>query len=238
MNGERIPPNMLLDPNRRIVKFKTTATEVKYNDSWRKLFPPPPKGDYSRYRMTDVGLYSISRPHITDNMICMLTELTSKYCDKPISEMTITETNGGLGGWTPALMDVFNFVNVVEIYPLHAEIIGHNISVVSTKKNCKIINADYMDVLYEIEQDIIVSDPPWGGPGYRKKKYNQLGFNNVNIAHIINRLYVENRFKFYVLLAMINFDIQDFLDKLTAKRIYIHRMGKHYFVVIFGKDVA
>ncbi len=238
MNNERIPANMFLDPSKRVIRFNGKATEVKYTDRWRQLFPPPPKGDYKKYRMTDVGLYSISKPKITDNMICMLTDLIGKYMNKPMNELTITETNGGIGGWTPALMDVFGHVNVVEIFPLHAEIIRHNISVISQMQNFKVINADYMDVMYDLDQDIIISDPPWGGPGYRKKKYNQLGFNNVNIVHVINRLYAERRFKMYVLLAMINFDIQDFLDKLTSQRVYIYRMDKHYFVVVFGQDIS
>ncbi len=204
-----------------------------------KTFPKAPGVNYAKLQLTNIAKYSVAKPHISNGLMAVLNDLLDQYPSLFTVDSTITETNGGVAGLTIKMLEKFKNINVVEINPVHVQMIQNNIKVYrldDASKNIQIYNNDYLDIMYDLEQDIIVSDPPWGGYTYKNQKSLKLGLNNVSIVHIINSLYEAGRFKVFILLAMSNFDIQDFINNIVAKKINIHNMGKHYFIVVFARQ--
>ena len=243
MNEEDIPKKYFINSRKKVVKYipEKTVTEIKYDKGkWKKLFPPLRKNiDYSKLRLTNIAEYSMAKPFISEHLKNILLKYL-KLFKLDSKKMTITETNGGVGGLTIRLLTIFDNINVVEINPKHVELIKNNLNVYKSdapSKNINIYNNDYLDILYDLNQDIIISDPPWGGYSYSKYDYMKLGLNNINISYIVNQLYKKNKFKIFILLAMRNFDIQNFINTLIADNISIRNMGKHYYIIIFGKDL-
>jgi predicted RNA methylase len=242
MNEADIPAKLFIDKSRGIVKFvpETKIEMAKYDETiWKARFPPI--ADYSRLQLTNVGIYSIARPKIAQDMMRFLTEtcLENKIIKsrKDFAQMTITETFGGLGGFLLELAKHFGHINTVELNPIHIKCMENNLKVYGydkTEVDIKILNEDYLDVAFNLKQDIIICDPPWGGLDYRKKRFIKLGVNNVNIVHIINELHKQRAFKVFVLLAMINFDMQDFIQNIKVRKFVIHKLERHYFILILA----
>lgn len=248
MNNEEIPNDYFIDNKKGIVRFipEKNVVKEKYNAvRWKKLFSTfkdltgsDKNIDFSKLQLSNITRYSVANPSIGHGLEHLLKKYIGMFLNKPIEELVVTETNGGVGGLSIRLANIFNKINIVEINDIHVRMLENNLKVYgyeSPKTNIQIYNEDYMDIAYDLNQDIIVSDPPWGGYDYSKSKSMKLGFNNVNIAYVINQLYSKNKFKFYILLAMYNFDIQNFINRLVPKDIIIYNMGKHYFILVLGK---
>lgn len=240
MNSEKIDKKNLIIPHLGVVPFKPEkkTTEMKYNeDIWKKLFHMT--SNFKKLRITNIARYSMANLKISDTIYGIITKDLVRYLCTDIEEikkMTVTESNGGVGGISIKLSEIFDVMNIVEINPVHAELIKHNLEQynIPNSKQIKIYNEDYLDILYTLEQDIIICDPPWGGLDYKKYKFMKLGLNNINITHIINKLYEKNKFKIFILLAMRNFDLQHFINNIVPEEIIIKNMGKHYYIIILN----
>jgi hypothetical protein len=92
------------------------------------------------------------------------------------------------------------------------------------KKKYKIYNDDSIDKLFELDQDIIILDPPWGGSSYYDKQSMRLGFNNINIACILNELMKEKKFKCCLILVSWNFDFNNFMNRINSKSVTIYHI--------------
>lgn len=246
MNNEEIPKKFLLNPNKGVEKYipEKKVYSEKYNKKiWDKVFPKRKGIKYDKLQLTNIMSYSMAQPHIGESLLLLLKDVHNKYfSDTPINELIITETNGGVGGLTIHLLQQFDKINVVEIQSLQIDMIKNNIKVYklnSKKKQINLYNSDYLDILYNLNQDIIISDPPWGGWDYFKKKTMKLGMNNINIIHVINELYRKNKFKVFILLAMKNYNFQEFITKMIMHKIIIKGIpnSKHFYIIILGKDL-
>ena len=66
------------------------------------------------------------------------------------------------------IMDIYcKYLNCVEIEENNYNIIKNNINIFNLT-NINLINGIYIYIYNILEQDIIVLDPPWGGPNYYK----------------------------------------------------------------------
>jgi len=197
---------------------------------WQTVF-----GDAAspKLKLTEVGKYSIARPAMAQELATFILEHCASSSEA--SELVVTESNGGLGGFTLELARHFGKVQTVEILPEHCEVIRHNLGLLDPEalKRVQIINKDFLNT--DLMQDIIVADPPWGGPSYVRHGSIQLGINNVNIVHIINQIFQRGRARWFVLLAPKNYDFGFLLNHIEPRNVLIHRVGKHYFVLI-SKD--
>jgi len=90
---------------------------LTYNEKqWKKLFNPPPNNNYKNLQLTSIGIYSIGQPDIIKELLIFVKEQI-KNINLDIKTLTITETNGGLGGFSSVLLKEFNNVNIVELNP-------------------------------------------------------------------------------------------------------------------------
>ena len=243
MNEEKdIPDKYFITKNKKIIKY-VPEKDVKIENivskkEFEKLFPSTEKNiEYKKLLITNIARYSMANRFISNEMEKVLKKYIPLYLkSKNLKKFTITETNGGVGGLSLMLSKWFNKINIIEINPIHSEIIKNNLSVYNVnKKNINILNQDYLDVVYDLNQDIIISDPPWGGYNYKKYKYMKLGLNNINISYIIQKLYKLNKFKMFILIAMKNFDLSNLINNIDARSLIIENLGKHYFIIILGQ---
>lgn len=222
-----------LDKSKKIDKF-IPEKDIKFINFdkilWNKKFWLKPKNNFNKLQLTNIGIYSIA---IKD--ICMaIPKIIKKYI--PDKDIIITETTGGLGGLSICLINSCKLLNIVEITPIHSKVIENNLSIYNFDKNkYKIINDDYMNVMLELEQDVIVADVPWGGYAYKFEENINLGLNNVNIVCIINLLLKYKKFKLFILLIPYNFDINYFSKHIKGKFIKERiEKSKHYLITVFS----
>ena len=236
MNKELIPENAFISDT-GIIKYvpEIELAMEKFNDAvWRSKFPFYPNVDYKKLLLSNIGTYSIISTENSKKLIIILDELNKQYnFKKHFNELIITEANGGMGGFSIRLSRIFRTLNIVEISKLHTDILKHNLKVYNTDlTNINIYNVDYLDILYDLNQDVILFDLPWNGYNYKRKKNLLLGINNVNIWYIINKLYQKNKFKICIVMVPGNFDFQNFIVNIESPNIQIRKVDHHYFIII------
>jgi len=239
MDIEKLGSYCFIDKN---YKYNNSDTEPELlifdEKKWKKRFPVDIKKDVdlTKLQLTNTGLYSIALPHISEALINLILNLCKMYKLNK-NKLYITESNGGVGGFSIRLATHFNYLNIVEINDTHIGIIKNNIKVYdldNKKKKINIIEADYLDVMFTLNNDIIICDPPWGGVDYINKQTIKLGFNNINIICIINELLKKNSFKIFILYAPRNFNIQQFVFGVNTSKISIDKFSRFYFITIFN----
>lgn len=241
MNFEKLPPYCYLDKNYRVVLYepeKKVELEGFNEKLWGKKFPQDIKKSIAldKLLLTNIGIYSIATPQISQSLIDFIYALCDQYKLKR-DTLRITETNGGLGGFSIRLAHYFNTLNIVEINPQHADIIENNLHVYELNtpdKKIKIYKENYLNIMHSITSDVIICDPPWGGYNYAKQKSIRLGFDNINVTCIINELIKNKLFKLFILMTPRNYDIHNFISNINSKNIVIHKLEKHYFIAIIN----
>jgi hypothetical protein len=176
-------------------------------------------------KLSDVGVYSIAKRHTSRDLIEFIKENTGGS-----SNLIITESHGGVGGFTRELARVFTKVNVVEIEPLHCEIIHNNMTILGVRKNVEIHNASFLDCL-ELREDVIVCDPPWGGPSYIKKSALKLYIDGIHIAFVIAQLMKQKPLKGFVLFAPKNFDFNSF-HRNIGRTCIARKTGEQFLIFV------
>lgn len=251
MNFDSIPDECFIDKRKKIVRYipEKKVIYLKYDAPlWKRKFPSDINNidldldSLCKLKLTNIGSYSIATPEISNELIYFIHELyrtkimPNHEHPKKFEDLTITETHGGVGGFTLRLANAFKNVHTVEINPIHSSIIEHNLKIYNLySQGIKILSADYLDVMMDIENDVIISDPPWGGFSYAGKKSIKLGIDNINITYIINELWKRDKFKLFILMTPRNFDIQDFINSILSQDIIIRNMHKHYFIAVVGR---
>lgn len=214
--------------------------ELAYQSNlWSRSFPNKKGVKMENLRLSNIGSYSVAKLNVTNDLMEMIPKVynLNNITKKNMKDLIVTESNGGMGGLTIPLAFIFKKINAIEIMPMHAEIIKHNVNEYKLSKKVTVIEADYMNVMHTLKQDIIVSDPPWGGKDYMKYAKLRLSLNNIDITCIINDLYTENKFKLYVLLVPYNFDIKLFIEKIKSSSIFIRKYSSLYVIFILNDQL-
>jgi hypothetical protein len=236
MDFTKLRNDCFIDKTKKVIPYvpELDVKLVKYEKKiWIKKFPQP-HNNLEALQLTNIGVYSIATPTISKKMCEFVDELCKRYS---IQNPIITETNGGLGGFTIQLAKKYNTLNIVEINPVHANIIKNNLDVYqldTADKKINIIIADYLNIMDDLKSDVIICDPPWGGYDYSKQKSMRLGMNNINITCIINYLISRKLFKIFILMAPQNIDIRDIITNVNSSYTLIHNLGKHYLIAILN----
>lgn len=206
---------------------------LEYNDKlFKYIFPFKKNVDFSKYKLTNIGLYSITHKDNADNIAKILRLYINN--DKPI----ITDATGNMGGDTLAFSNYFYKVNSFEINKKNCMALKNNVKNYRAK-NVKIYCNDYLTLYDKINQDIIYFDPPWGGPSYKDIKNLDLYINNINIIDIVKKLL--NKTDYIAIKAPFNFNFKKL--KNLNKKYNIHKMYKKngkfnfFLIVIFNYNI-
>ena len=216
--------------NKKIKRFspEKEIEYLKYDEKlWKRIFPFQRGLDYKKLKLTNIGVYSASKKGDLDKLISYLQK---EYGD--LKKKVIIDGNGGVGNTTLFLSYVFGMVVSVEIMKKHADLIENNMKVYG-RKNVKVMNYDFFDIGLKVKSNFVLFDMPWGGKKYAEKNKLILGFNNVRISCIINKLIDSGKIMDGIILfCPYNFDIGGFVKRIKIKNIKKIGLKKHYWVVI------
>jgi hypothetical protein len=160
-------------------KVETVFTNNKYIQLY---YPPLPNNKKLKLQMTNVGLYSISKPYATLEIIKYIKQSLSNMKQNP-KTMTITDATAGLGGDTIAFAKIFKKVNSVEIQKNHHLAKKNNCDLYGFK-NINHILDDYTKIYNKLNQDIVFIDSPWGGTAYGNRNVVDLQLFGSDIKFI------------------------------------------------------
>lgn len=190
---------------------------INYDEElFKKNFPNDKNIDFKKLKISNIGKYSMDKPDKAQILSDLIKE------NMGTTDLVITDANSNMGGNVINFAKNFNFVNSVEIVPFHCEILKNNIDVYNLLDKVKIHCNDYLDIMFELKQDVIFFDPPWGGPDYKKEKNLNLYLDNINIIDIVNELY--DNAKMIVLRIPRNFNIVDLLRRVEYKNVNIYKI--------------
>jgi len=146
---------------------------LRYSKYISKFFPYELNVNRHNLQITNVGMYSITKPYVTKQIITIMQDTIELISQKNICNLTITDGTGGVGGDAIIFTKYFKFTNVVEIMKSHSDIIKNNLKVYK-RQNYTIYNQNYLDIYNTLTQDIVYLDSPWGGVGYKDQKHTEL----------------------------------------------------------------
>jgi len=198
---------------------------------------PKPNDPPERIRVTDIGLYSITKK----NEAYFISNLITKYFGE--NKITITDSTACCGGNTISFLlhPQIQKVNSIEIDDLHFSILQNNVNLYKSANKVNLIKSNYLNVAKTLEQEVIFYDLPWGGKKYMEKEEITLGLytndnNFVTFSTIINQM--KDKAKLQVLKIPLNFAITSFLKEIEYTKIKIHKIYNKfskklcYFIMI------
>ena len=189
-------------------------------------FPKVKDIDLSELKISNVGKYSISKPKDAID----INDIIASYFPKS-SKLTITDACANNGGNTINFALRFNKVNAIEINKTEFDILEHNIKVYKLK-NIKTINDDYLKQMFNIKQDVVFIDAPWGGTQYYKSTFLDLFLGAENIIDIVKKLYDKKLFKLCVLKVPKNYNFQNIFN-WNPMKFHIHTLQKFVIICIY-----
>ena len=184
-------------------------------------------------QITNVGLYSITKPHVTHEIIKLMEYQIQRILNKELSDLVITDGTGGVGGDAIMFSKYFKFTNVVEIVKTHFDIIRNNLKVYK-RKNYKLYHDNYLNIFNNLEQDIIYLDSPWGGVGYKNQKQTDIYMfqSSLTFNAFVDELTNKNCVIF--IKCPINYNVFE-LSKKIKYNIEVFNMSNFLILVLSNK---
>lgn len=174
----------------------------------RKYFKSERGVDLSKIKMTSDALYSVSFPDVADEM--------SKLIKNAMPNIkTIVDGTANVGGNTLSFASHFDHVISVEISDKTFDVLKNNVNTYG-RKNVKLINDDFLNIMGEINADVIFMDPPWTGTFYKMYENMDLFLSGINIIDIIPKL----NCKMVALKLPSNYNIKGLLEKVNNLQIF------------------
>jgi len=225
----------LKEPNNDIPKEIKIGTDISV-EKICEIFPKPNE-PAENIRVTDIGLYSITKK----NEAYFISNLITKYFGE--NKIIITDSTACCGGNTISFLlhPQIHKVNSIEINDLHFDILRNNVNLYKNVNKVNLIKGNYLNYSRTLEQDVIFYDLPWGGRQYIEKEEINLGLINndglfVSMSAIINQM--KDRAKLQVLKIPLNFAFTNFLKEIDYTKIKIHKIYNKftkklcYFILI------
>lgn len=225
----------ITEPINDIPKEIIVGTDISV-EKIGEIFPKPNEPT-ENIRVTDIGLYSITKK----NEAYFISNLITKYFGE--NKITITDSTSCCGGNTISFLlhPQIQKVNSVEINDLHFEILQNNVNLYKNANKVNLIKGNYLNWAKNLEQDVIFYDLPWGGRQYLEKEEVTLGlYTNDNtfitLSTIINQM--KDKAKLQVLKIPLNFAFTSFLKEIDYTKIKIHKIYNKftkrlcYFILI------
>ena len=208
-----------------IPKEVIVGTEIAI-EKISELFPKP-NGNIENIRVTDVGLYSITKK----NEAFFISNLITKYFGE--EKITITDSTACCGGNTISFLlhPQICKINSIEIDRLHYDILKNNINLYKNSVKVNLVFDNFLNIYESLTQDVVFYDLPWGGRNYLDKEELELGLYDTNndfvlLSMIINQM--KDNTKLQVLKIPLNFGFTKFLKEIDYTKIKIHKIYNKY----------
>lgn len=209
--------------NRGMEKKEFRVPENVSKNTDMSLYFPPTK-DSGKLRISDVGIYSVSKPEDAK----WITDVILKRVSSPEKKI-ITDATAGVGGNVISFANKFKGVHAVERDAVHAEMLENNVKVFGYK-NVIVHQGDYLDFLPKLKQDVVFIDAPWGGPRYRDQQEVRLFLSGNPVTHIANLL--RDKAELIVLKVPRNLSYNNLIKGLHYERIEVYKYFRFHLVLI------
>lgn len=204
--------------------YRKDPVNVSKNANLSLYFPPTKNMD--KLKITNVGIYSVSKPVDAE----WITQKILENVSSP-KKLIITDATAAVGGNTISFAKHFKKVNSIEMSEVHYQVLKNNVAVYGLK-NVDIIHGDSLDVIPKIKQDVIFIDAPWSGTEYKKHKTMRLYMSGKPLPIIVNDfLKVSSTI---VLKVPYNFDFGHFFNTVQVEKYTVYKALKFRLIVISG----
>ena len=192
------------------------------------------KDESKEFLLTDIGKYSISKPHLAEWISLKIIECLQLNVEEIKNKMTITDATAGLGGDLFTFSKYFKKVNGVEQNSIHYNVLQHNLEQLEYT-NVTLYNDNYNNLYNKLDNNIVFIDPPWGGNNSKRYKYLNLYLDGKNISTIINNLYKINIEHLFLKIPY-NFNFSLLIKLIFYNNISIYRY-KSIYLMYFYKNI-
>lgn len=208
-----------------------------------KLFPP--NGDiniWDKILIDNETVSYISLPDDADK-ITKIIEQHCMECGIKSNDLIITDATAGAGGNVISFSKTFKTVNAIEIDTQRYYFLTNNIEVYKIK-NVKHYCDDCLNLIFQIYQDIIFFDPPWGGKDYKDKNKLRLKLGNQHLENICLELMDENKTKFIPKIIALklpkNYDLKYLYDCLNNDnvKLTLYTLNKMNIIIIHVNKIS
>ena len=196
------------------------------------FFPTKDLGVLSKIQLTEESLYSSTTLAHADYIRDII---KLYYAEDEYKDLVITDATSCIGGTLMSCIEPFGEINAVELNPIHAKIMKHNLETVFPDKHVNVVNDNFISVLttFKPKSNVVIIDPPWGGCDYYKEVNLKLYLNDkdgnpVEMSDIINMLKDETD----MVLARVPFNYD--MDRL--KTIKFEHTNSFHFLKKYPQD--
>lgn len=191
-----------------------------------------------KLKINKEAIMYISIPFDAYKITCIIIDHAKKL-GLSNNNIRITDAMAGVGGNTISFANNFLHVNAVEINPEMYNYLSNNLDAYYIKNVSK-YNNDYIELMYNLVNDIVFLDPPWGGKVYKNKKNIRLAVKEIPIEHICTNLLghqsdIKQKNLILALKLPKNYDIEHLYSIVNAnndKKIYQYELKKMSIIII------
>lgn len=190
------------------------------------VFPLKQGIDYTKLKLSKEGEYSVTRRRDADRILTSM-----KHSIGNLSDKTITDTTGCVGGDTIHFGLNFKQVDTIELKKENFAILQNNVSVYNLK-NIRFHLGDSTQV-FNWKTDVLYIDPPWGGPDYKENKSLDLYMSSRRIDNWLEEILLRKNRPNYIFLKLpsnYNFKRLNFLSNVDYIKPY--RIRSYILVAI------
>ncbi len=185
-------------------------------------------------KMTDKGLYSISKPEDAKWIGDIIKKFIYDQEGRPSTNFTIMDATAGMGGNTISFSKFFEKVISIEINQIHFQVLKNNIDAIGCQ-NVDLRLDNFVHTLMKFPKlcDVVFIDPPWGGRGYKNFRYFSLKLGKTPIQYTINLIH-SLKYPYVVLKAPYNLNISNILTDVNYKNIQIFKNKNMILCIFYG----
>jgi len=160
-----------------------------------ELFPTKLNLNYNELKITEEGIYSITRKKDSEKILQFIKSIVDD-----VSEKSITDVTGCIGGDSLNFASEFKYVYVIELKKDNYEALKHNIKTYGFKN----ITAYYNDstTFFNWYTDVLYIDPPWGGPNYRDHLVLDLFMSKKRLDNWLEEILLKENRPSYIFLKL------------------------------------
>ena len=189
------------------------------------LFPDVPKKIREQIQLDEVAKYSVTDMRTADEISNFITKLDGLNG----TSIVITDGTACAGGNAISFCKNFKTVQAVELDRNRYDMLMHNLKILGCT-NATCYQANYLELVCRLTQDIVFLDPPWGGPSYKEKDQVELFIGDVPLSEVCENL--KSRTKYVVIKAPTNLNYAAFKANVTGNLQVLHRFRKMLLIVV------